>query len=79
VARRAPLAVLRDPIDGGSSPSGESDTTLTSGIGPSAANRTLGCCYTGGCYHLQGDGVTVAYSWVWVPTAPAAPPAPPDR
>jgi len=36
-------------------------------------------CYTGGCYHLQGDGVTVAYSWVWVPTAPAAPPAPPDR
>ena len=34
-------------------------------------------CYTGGCYHLQGDGVTVAYSWVWVPTAPAGPPAPP--
>jgi hypothetical protein len=36
-------------------------------------------CYTGGCYHLQGDGVTVAYSWVWVPVAPAAPPAPPSR
>jgi hypothetical protein len=39
-------------------------------------------CYTGGCYHLQGDGVTVAYGWVWVPSAPPpppAPPAPPDR
>ncbi len=34
-------------------------------------------CYTGGCYHLQGDGVTVAYSWVWVPAVPAAPPGPP--
>ncbi len=33
-------------------------------------------CYPSGCYHLQGDGVTVAYSWVWVPAAPAAPPAP---
>jgi hypothetical protein len=39
-------------------------------------------CYTGGCYHLQGDGVTVAYSWIWVPAAPAppqAPSAPPGR
>jgi hypothetical protein len=36
-------------------------------------------CYTGGCYHLQGDGVTVAYVWIWVPAAPAAPPAPPSR
>ncbi len=24
-------------------------------------------CYTSGCYHLQGDGMTVAYSWIWVP------------
>ena len=39
-------------------------------------------CYTSGCYYLQGDGVTVAYSWIWVPAAPAAPPAtsaPPGR
>jgi hypothetical protein len=36
-------------------------------------------CYPGGCYQLQGDGVTVAYQWVWVPTAPAPPPAPPSR
>jgi hypothetical protein len=28
-------------------------------------------CYTGGCYHLQGDGVTVAYSWVRVEEAKA--------
>ena len=34
-------------------------------------------CYASGCYRLQGDGVTVAYAWVWVPAAPAAPPAPP--
>jgi len=36
-------------------------------------------CYTGGCYHLQGDGVTVGYVWIWVPAAPAVPPAPPSR
>jgi hypothetical protein len=36
-------------------------------------------CYTTGCYHLQGDGVTVAYQWIWVPAAPALPPAPPNR
>jgi hypothetical protein len=33
-------------------------------------------CYSTGCYHLQGDGVSVPYSWVWVP---AAPPGPPSR
>jgi hypothetical protein len=31
-------------------------------------------CYPSGCYHLQGDGVSVPYQWVWVPAAPAAPP-----
>ena len=36
-------------------------------------------CYVGGCYHLRGDGVTVPYSWIWVPSAPAVPPAPPSR
>src|SRR5712691_3689120 len=36
-------------------------------------------CYVGGCYHLQGDGVTVAYQWVWVPTAPPPPQGPPSR
>jgi hypothetical protein len=36
-------------------------------------------CYTGGCYHLQGDGVTVAYSWIWVPTVPPPPAGPPSR
>ena len=36
--------------------------------------------YPHGRYVLRGDGVTVAYQWVWVanpPPAPAAPPAPP--
>jgi hypothetical protein len=36
-------------------------------------------CYPGGCYYLQGDGVTVAYAWIWVPAVPAAPPVPPSR
>jgi len=36
-------------------------------------------CFATGCYHLQGDGVTVAYSWVWVPAAPTGPPAPPSQ
>jgi len=38
-------------------------------------------CFPSGCYRLYGDGVTVAYQWVWVPypvaPAPPAPPAPP--
>ncbi len=36
-------------------------------------------CYVGGCYRLQGDGVTVAYQWVLVPTAPPPSPGPPGR
>ena len=36
-------------------------------------------CYPSGCYYMQGDGVTARYSWVWVPAAPMAPPAPPSR
>ena len=39
-------------------------------------------CYPSGCYRLYGDGVTVAYQWVWVPypvaPAPPAPPPPPQ-
>ena len=40
-------------------------------------------CYPpSGCYRLYGDGITVAYQWVWVPNpvvrAPPAPPAPPS-
>ena len=31
-------------------------------------------CYVGGCYQLQGDGVTVAQQWVWVPNPPPLPP-----
>ena len=34
-------------------------------------------CYAGGCYRLQGDGVTVAYRWIWIPAVPNPPPAPP--
>ena len=36
-------------------------------------------CYVGGCYRLQGDGVTVAYQWVWLANAPPPPPGPPSR
>ncbi len=38
-----------------------------SGLLPLAVQREV--CYVGGCYHLQGDGVTVAYSWIWMPAA----------
>ena len=30
-------------------------------------------CYTEGCYHLYGDGVTQAWQWVWTPAAPPPP------
>jgi hypothetical protein len=36
-------------------------------------------CYVGGCYHLEGDGMTTAYHWVWVPNVPEAPPEAPTR
>jgi hypothetical protein len=36
-------------------------------------------CYVGGCYHLEGDGVTVAYRWIWIPSPPEPPPAPPSH
>ncbi|HWM78604.1 MAG TPA: hypothetical protein VNS56_13570, partial [Methylomirabilota bacterium] len=40
-------------------------------------------CYPTGCYRLYGDGVSVAYQWVWEPNPAAAvppvPPAPPYR
>jgi hypothetical protein len=36
-------------------------------------------CYVGGCYRLQGDGVSVPYQWAWVPVVPAPPPGPPGR
>jgi hypothetical protein len=34
-------------------------------------------CYIGGCYRLQGDGVSAPFRWVWIPTVPEGPPAPP--
>jgi hypothetical protein len=34
--------------------------------------------YPHGRYVLRGDGITVAYRWVWVPNPPPSPPpAPP--
>jgi len=33
--------------------------------------------YPHGKYMLRGDGVTVAYQWVWMPNPPPPPPAPP--
>jgi hypothetical protein len=34
-------------------------------------------CFVEGCYHLEGDGVTAAYQWIWIPSPPVPPPAPP--
>lgn len=33
--------------------------------------------YATGRYELRGDGVTKAYTWVWIPNAPPAPPTAP--
>jgi hypothetical protein len=32
-----------------------------------------------GRYVLRGDGVTVAYQWIWVPSPPTGAPPPPPR
>jgi len=44
---------------------------------PPAINREV--VYSHGRHLLFGDGVTVAYRWVWVPNPPAGPPPPPPR
>ena len=33
--------------------------------------------YPHGRYVLQGDGITTAYQWVWIPNPPSVPPAAP--
>jgi hypothetical protein len=33
--------------------------------------------YSHGRYELRGDGVSLAYHWVWIPKAPPPPPPPP--
>jgi hypothetical protein len=33
--------------------------------------------YPHGRYELRGDGVSVAYQWVWIPRVPPPPPPPP--
>jgi hypothetical protein len=33
--------------------------------------------YPHGWYELRGDGVYVAYQWVWIPRVPPVPPPPP--
>jgi hypothetical protein len=42
---------------------------------PPAIRREV--VYPNGRHVLLGDGVTVAYQWVWVPNPPAGPPPPP--
>jgi hypothetical protein len=44
---------------------------------PPAIQREV--VYAHGRHVLLGDGVTVAYQWVWVPEPPAGPPPPPPR
>ena len=34
--------------------------------------------YPTGRYELRGDGVTIPYTWVWIPNPPPPPPAPPE-
>ena len=31
--------------------------------------------FPGGRYELRGDGIAMAYTWVWIPNPPSAPPA----
>lgn len=43
---------------------------------PSSSMPTL-VEYENGFYELRGDGITVAYRWVWIPKVPAPPDPPP--
>jgi hypothetical protein len=66
-----PYPLYLDPVYS----SGQSVQSLTPQLDltPSIAREA---CFVGGCYRLQGDGVTVAYQWIWVPAPPPPPPPP---
>jgi hypothetical protein len=49
--------------------------TYAASPAPPAIRREV--VYPHGRHVLLGDGVTVAYQWVWVPNPPAGPPPPP--
>jgi hypothetical protein len=44
---------------------------------PPSARAQTEVVYPHGKYVLRGDGVRVAYRWVWIPSPPPPPPAPP--
>jgi hypothetical protein len=44
----------------------------TSYAAPAAVEREV--VYPHGRYVLEGDGVSTAYRWIWIPNPPAAPP-----
>ena len=66
-----PYPLYLDPVYP-SSP-GMQSLTPQLDVTPSIAREA---CFVGGCYRLQGDGVSVAYQWIWVPAPPAPPPPP---
>jgi hypothetical protein len=69
----AAYPVYADPVYA-SPPVYQPETQVT--VAPSVQRDV---CYNTACYHLEGDGVTVAYQWVWMPAAPAPPLGPPSR
>jgi hypothetical protein len=53
------------------------DTQPAAMIAPSAPPTPNVIQYPTGRYELRGDGLTTAYTWVWIPNPPPPPPAAP--
>ncbi len=51
--------------------------TARTAYAPPPASLQTEVVYPHGRYVLRGDGVTVAYRWVWIPNPPPPPPAAP--
>ena len=75
-----PIAVFPPPAYSYSPPAAVYDqpsaTVIVSPAPPTIVPTVID--YPTGRYELQGDGITTAYRWVWIPKVPAPPLAPPE-
>jgi len=75
-----PIAVFPPPAYSYSPPAAVYDqpsaTVIVSPAPPTIVPTVID--YPTGRYELQGDGITTAYRWVWIPKVPAPPSGPPE-
>lgn len=66
-----------DMPDPYAAPVGYGQPAMTAAVAPAPPPTPNVIEYSTGRYELRGDGMSVAYTWVWVPNAPPPPPSAP--